>query len=233
MIVRLVPGGVQLITQPDHAALARRIMEHAVALAASPRRDAILDAIAGHDNGWALEDAAPIVNPSTGRVADFISAPTDVRQRVWPRGVTALRGNPWVAALVAQHALTIYDRFRGDPAWTAFFARIVGMRDEMICAAGLPPDELPADYIFLRLGDLISLAFCTGAADEQRLGEWTVQTSGSRVLVFPDLFGGASVPCEIRAVQVQQQSFRSDAELRGAVTAGNVVKLRGEAQGRH
>jgi hypothetical protein len=231
MIVRLVAGGVQLITQPDHAALARRIMERAAALAASTRRDAILEAIADHDNGWAVEDAEPMVDHATGHVADFISAPTDVRRRVWPRGVAALQGKPWVAALVAQHALTIYDRFQRDREWTAFFTTMTGMRGDMVRASGLPPDALAADYVFLRLGDLISLAFCTGGGDEQRLGEWTVSLSGSRVLVSPDPFGGESVPCEISAVQLDRHLFRSDADLRDAVRRGRAVKLQGEIEG--
>lgn len=36
-------------------------MEHCVPLVARPRRDAILHAIAEHDNGWAGVDAAPMV----------------------------------------------------------------------------------------------------------------------------------------------------------------------------
>ena len=66
MIVRTTPGSIQLITQPDHAQLARRVMEHCVPLAARPRRDVILRAIGEHDNGWMEEDAAPRVNPTTG-----------------------------------------------------------------------------------------------------------------------------------------------------------------------
>jgi hypothetical protein len=232
MIVRQVPGGVQLITQPDHAALARRIMERAVALTASPRRDAILEAIASHDNGWAVEDAAPIVDPSTGLIADFISAPVEIRQRVWPRGVAALQEKPRVAALVAQHALTIYDRFQKEPAWTSFFAEMIETRDRMLRAAGLALESLAADYVFLRLGDLISLAFCTGSSDEQRLGRWTVQLSGSRVMLTPDIFEGRSVACEISAVHIDQQMFGSNEELRESVAKGRTVQLRGEVEGR-
>ena len=70
-------------------------MEHCVPLASRPRRDAILHAIAEHDNGWAEGDAAPSVNPATGQIFDFISAPIAVRQGVWPRGVARLAGDPW------------------------------------------------------------------------------------------------------------------------------------------
>jgi hypothetical protein len=41
----------------------------------NPRRDAILLAIAEHDNGWREVDVAPIVDEATGRIHDFVSAP--------------------------------------------------------------------------------------------------------------------------------------------------------------
>ena len=74
MIVRSDLGSLLLITQPDHAHLAGRIMARALALQAHPRRDSILLAVTEHDNGWAEPDAEPIIGPS-GDVADFISAP--------------------------------------------------------------------------------------------------------------------------------------------------------------
>ena len=123
MIVRPFADRLELITQPDHARLARTIMDHCVPLQNRTRRDAILLAISEHDSGWAGPDAAPVVNPATGRVFDFMNAPPGVRQAVWPRSIAALEGDPWAAALVAQHALTVYDRFRSDRDWTSFFTR--------------------------------------------------------------------------------------------------------------
>ena len=74
-------------------------MEHHVPLAGQVRRDVILETIAEHDNGWAEEDAAPSVNPETGRIYDFVNAPLNVRHRVWPRAVARLEEDPWAAAL--------------------------------------------------------------------------------------------------------------------------------------
>src|SRR5262245_46840697 len=189
MIVRPVPGAIHLITQPDHARLARRIMEHCVPLASHARRDAILHAIAEHDNGWTEEDAEPSVDAS-GLVADFIKVPVGVRQRVWPRGVARL-AEPWPSALVAHHAVTVYDRFRGEPEWTSFFTQMAADRDARIRQSGLSLGDLLADYPFVRLGDLVSLAFCTGSTDEQRFGPWTVKLTESRVTVTPSPFSGS------------------------------------------
>ena len=233
MIVRAVRDSVQLITQPDHAHLARTIMEHCVALAARPRRAAILQAIGEHDNGWAEEDAAPTVNPETGLVADFVSARLSVRHAVWPRGVARLADDPWAAALVAQHALTVYDRFRSEPEWTPFFDTMAAARDAMLRASGMPLDDLATDYPFVRLADLISLTFCTGWRDQQRFGDWTVQLSDTRVVVTPDAFGGTEIPIEINAREIRHQPFRSDEELRNALRNAKATTLRGEVAGQH
>jgi hypothetical protein len=38
-----------------------------------------------HDNGWAEEDAAPVVDPANGGVADFIRIPLEIRTRLGGR----------------------------------------------------------------------------------------------------------------------------------------------------
>ena len=105
-------------------------------------------------------------------------------------------------------------------------------RGAMLGASGLPLDDLVADYPFVRLADLISLAFCTGSTDEQRFGDWTVQLSGSRVVVTPDAFGGAEIPIEIDAKVIRNQPFRSDAELRDALSEASTTTLRERSRGR-
>ena len=157
-----------------------------------------------------------------------ISVALSVRHAVWPRGIARLADDPWAAALVAQHALTVYDRFRGDSAWRSFFAGMEEARDASLRASGRSFDDLAADYPFLRLGDLISLAFCTGSADVQTFGEWTVRPSGTRVAVTPDPFGGATIPVAISARMIQQHSFGSDAELHDALRRASSTILRGD-----
>ena len=231
MIVRPASDGVRLITQPDHAHLARTIMEHCVPLATNPRRHVILRAIAEHDNGWAEEDASPTVNPGTGEIIDFVNAPLVVRHSVWPRGVARLSDDPWAAALVAQHAVTVYDRFRPDAAWAPFFVEMEHMRDGLVRTAKVPDRVLAADYAFVRLGDLISLTFCTGWTDEQRFGDWTIHLAGDRVVVKPDVFDGARIPFRIFAKQIHGERFESDAMLRRALSDATAISLEGEVAG--
>jgi hypothetical protein len=232
VILRVVGDRLQLITQPDHAHGARAIMEQCVPLARRARRDAILHAIGEHDNGWAEPDTAPTVDPATGNVVDFVNLPIGERHAVWPRAVARLDNDPWAATLVAQHAITVYDRFRPESEWTPFFAEMEAIRDTLLRANGLSLDDLLADYAFVRLGDLISLTFCTGWTDAHRYAEWTVQRSGARVVVTPDAFGGAVIPFEIKAREIRSQPFRSDNELRQALRKANTTTLRGEVAGK-
>lgn len=205
-------------------------MEHCVPLAAAARRTIILHAIDEHDNGWAEEDIAPRVNPQTGAIFDFVGAPADVRHAVWPRGVERLADDPWAAALVAQHALVIYNRFRDDSAWATFFATMQSLRDAMIRTCGWPLDDLLSDYRFVRLADLTSLAFCTGWEGEQHFGEWTVSLSGTRVIT-PDVFGSVEIPIAITARDIPNQPYSSDSALRDAIGRAHTATLHGSVIG--
>jgi hypothetical protein len=227
VIVRQTADAFQLITQPDHAALASAIMKHSVALADHPRRASILLAVAEHDNGWREPDAAPLIDPATGLPLDFISAPKDVRQGVWPRGVARLADEPWAAALVAQHAIVIFNRYRRDPAWTSFFVEMERLRREMVQTSEFALPELLADYWFLGLGDLISLTFCNGWTDVQVFDPWSVRLTGSQVSIWPTLFEGAAIPIAIQMREVRRRVFRSDAELRDELATAPIGSLEG------
>jgi hypothetical protein len=228
MIVRSLGESLLLITQPDHARLAGAMMARAAGLASHPRRTSILLAVSEHDNGWAEPDAEPIIGPS-GDVADFITAPMVVRQDVWPRAVVRLESEVWAAALVAQHAITVYDRFRSDDAWTRFFADMEALRDNRLARTTLRLDDLIADYAFVRLGDLISLTFCTGWTTPQHYADWTVRRDEDTVLVTPDLFGGEAVSIEIEGTEIPKRTYESDRDLREEIGRGRRRRLSGKA----
>jgi hypothetical protein len=208
-------------------------MSHCAALERHPRRAQILNAIASHDDGWAVEDAKPSIDPATGEVADFIRARTEVRQGVWPRAVGLLaQDDPWAAALVAHHALTVYTRLRANPDWHAFFAKMGVIRDALIKKANLKPIDLESDYIYLRLGDLISLAFCTGSNDLNQFGGYRVELFREKVIVEPDLFAGYEVPIQITALELSKKRFRSDADLQEELILGTPANLVGSVSHR-
>jgi hypothetical protein len=150
---------------------------------------------------------------------------------VWRRGVARLAQRPWAAALVAQHAITVYDRYRADPAWAAFFADMEAARSAMVAAGTVPMDALAADYPFVRLGDLISLAFCTASAETHTIGAWTVRYADARVVVAPDVFGGAVVPMAVQARELPARTWADDEELRAAVAAAPWSTVDGSVAG--
>jgi hypothetical protein len=232
MIVRELDGRILLITQPDHAHLAGRIMSHCAALKKHPRRDTILRAVAEHDTGWAAPDAKPGVDAALGHVLDFIHAPTEVRQNVWPRSVAIVSDvDHYAAALIAQHAITVYARLRSSGEWQEFFAEMTAVRDGLLSMLGVPLDQLEQDYVFVRLGDLISLAFCTGSDDLNQFGEWRVTRSANRVTIAPDIFGGEEIPISVSAMEIPARKYRSDEELHAAIKWPRTVTLHGVVSG--
>jgi hypothetical protein len=232
MIVRRTGRVLHLITQPDHAALSRRVMERWVPLHDAPRRASILLAIEEHDNGWREPDAAPMVDAATGRIYDFITVPTPIRQAVWPRGVARVaEADLWAGALVAQHALTIYDRYQTDPAWGGFFAAMTERRDALLRLAGRSAADLQHDYAFVRIGDLISLVFCNQWTEAQRYDQWSIGLTGDCVAVAPDAFGGRRIPIAIRAREIPDVPYASDDQVQQALRAAPAVTLHGLISG--
>jgi hypothetical protein len=232
MIVRSADGVLHLITQPDHAALARRIMERWQPLHGAERRQSILLAVEEHDNGWREPDAQPAVDPDTGRIFDFMTAPVPGKQAVWPRGVTRLaQQDHWAAALVAEHALTIYARFRDDAEWIDFFGTMTRLRDTLVGQAGLTIFQLTHDYGYVRIGDLLSLVFCDQWQEEQTYDRWQFRLSDATVTVLPDAFAGRPVPLAVTAREIADVPYRSDADLQAAIRTAPWITLHGAVTG--
>ena len=233
MIIRTTGDTLVLIRQNDHAAMAADLMARwtAAGLPESPRREAILAATRAHDNGWVEEDDQTIVEG--GLPVDFIRAPAAVKQRVWFRAIEPLsQREPRVAALIAQHALTVYPTFRTDAEWSDFFERMIDLRTELLARC----DEAAAaaileDYQFVRLGDLLSLLFCTETSAPVDYAGYRLSYGGRTLTVSPDPFGGASVPFSVPGRRVQRRPYESAADFRAAVAAAPVEILDGTAIG--
>jgi Protein of unknown function (DUF3891) len=209
MIIRPNGSSRLAITQPDHAALAAHIVKswRANGLSESPRRNEILLAIAEHDNGWREVDDRLLVDPATGAIQDFATASGEIRRGVWPRAVARLSATPYAAALVAHHAAHVYGRFRGDPDWMYFFDEMEAARDRHLHALGIARAELLNDYVFLRIGDLASLMFCTGVTMAGEFGYSARLEDGEQLVITPDPFGGADIPLSIDAREIEGYSL--------------------------
>lgn len=239
MIVRPDHDSYLLIRQPDHAAMAADIISHwqADGFPARPTRDVVLTATREHDCGWAVEDEAPTVNPETGEPWDFIHLPKDARQAVWARAMALLSDTPHVAALVAQHAITAYARFEGDPEWREFFRAMSDARDRRVVEAGVAFDGFLGDYALIRAADLISLTLCLRWQDTFEIDYYRgipadASVDGVDLVLQPDPFGGATVPWRVPARRIPKRVYTSDADLREAYAAAPVVWLSGQLAGR-
>jgi Protein of unknown function (DUF3891) len=234
MIIRTSDSSLVLITQPDHAALAGRLMRcwEADGFPQSPRRADILTAVDLHDNGWHEVDASPIVDAATGKLLDFVSVPYDVRTGVWPRGVERLRETPYAAALVAHHAVYVYDRCRADPQWAPFFEQMQAICDHHLAASGVSREDLLHDYRFLRLGDLLSLTFCNAWPEPQADAfGYRIRFDGARLSVLPDPFGGRPIPLEIPARRLPNRRYESSEDAAKAWQAAATMEVGGVAAG--
>lgn len=235
MIVQSNDSRLLLITQPDHAALAARVMEawRADGLLQNNRRELILHAIERHDNGWQEVDDRPLLD-ADGCVLDFISAPAEVKRGVWPRGVDRLSAMPYTAALVAQHGLHIYRRHRQDSSWADFFTKMTELRDRYADQSSVPLEALVHDYFFVRIGDLVSLTFCNGWTEAQTDDSgsgYRMQLRGNVLTISPDPLAGREIRLDISARELPNRTFRSTREAERAFSEAPRVTVAGVAVG--
>jgi hypothetical protein len=257
MIVRTFSEHLELITQPDHARLAGRIAAacRVPDLHTRGTRDELLVATDEHDRGWVEYDDRPAIDEK-GRPHDFIHAPDSWKFELWPRAVNTLGAtSAYAAALVAQHAYSVYQGRPDTPAWRAFFARMTALRDEWLARATptRTPADVDADYPVLRLADLMSLTYCLGLTESVSVsgpngalplsasarGErgWAsderprIILTGTTLIVTPDPFAGAVVPLIVRRRTIPNRPYASDSELRDEVARAPESWLEGIARG--
>ena len=228
MIIRPDGNALLFITQPDHARLAADLLDHWPEVAGHPRREAIALAVREHDNGWRELDTEMVFDTAAGRALDFIDAPEGVKQSVWPRGVDRLaEASPYAAALVARHAIFVYDSHRDTSAWAGFFDRMRARQDALVQRASVSLDALEADYRFLCVADLLSLTFCNGWPDDhERLGVHARSVDGV-LTIAPPILGTAPLPVRVRARRLDKRPYASAADLRAAFEEAPLEFLEG------
>jgi hypothetical protein len=233
VIIRRATDRLLFVTQPDHAALAAEIMHYwqLGEFRDHPRRDAIHSATRNHDDGWREEDAELHVNDQ-GETLDFVAVPAFVKQRIWPRAADRLAvTSPYVAALVAQHALTVHVPLRDNPEWRRFFVTMERARDGLLARSAESAGELAQDYPFVRTGDQLSLIFCHGWTSPLSGIGYRAILKGITLEITPDPFDGARVPLTVQARTVPARAYASATDLRQELERAPVLSLAGEAVG--
>ena len=232
MIIRRTGSTLQLITQPDHAALSFRIMREwdTAHFPESARKQSILNAIEHHDDGWAEADVALIFD-SSGQLLDFVDAPDPIKRETSWLGVVGHDADPYAGALMAQHRLHVYRRHVDESGWREFFAVLTEARDRYLRAASIQLRQLLDDYRLVRAGDLASLAFCNNwsSTDDDECG-YAMRLEGTSLLIAPDPFGGRSIEIRIVAREIPNRPYASQNEAQQAVATARHVTLTGTAR---
>jgi hypothetical protein len=224
MIVAAGSSSHRLITQPDHARFSAELLSLWRALADHPRREELLFAVREHDNGWRETDAAPHWDAERGRPHDFISLPRGERIELWQRGTARFAGErPYASLLIVRHAIRLHQERSGEE-WLAFREYLDELYSGLTEATGAPEEQVEADYRWLDLTDLISLAVCNGWSEPFERYGFRGQFQDSTLQLDPFPLAGATafrIPCR----RIPVRAYRGDADLGGELAAARWEEL--------
>lgn len=215
MIVHRDTDRLRCVTQVDHAALAAEVLAlwRRDGLPDHPRRDVLLRATREHDNGWQEIDAAPLVDTASGAPHDFLTLPSAERDELWERGTQRHQEHdPYVALLIATHAIRLHEDRRHEANWAAFLERMEARQLELAALVSVDEATVDADYRMLALADILSLAVC-GAwrANFHRAG-YTGQMESGTLRLEPFPFAGATT-FQLNCRWIPQRRYYGDADL--------------------
>lgn len=183
MILTRMDGALLVVRQPDHgtqAGLFARAWGNEVVPPPEHHRFAIELAARHHDDGWAVWERRPSIDPVTGQPWQFLSLGPREHLPLYRAGIgRAADHDPWVGLLVSMHGAGLYnDRYRtfrlADQSFTPaeqalvdeFLADMAALQGRLVVAAGHRPVEHPADdpevwqhYLLLQVWDRLSLQY--------------------------------------------------------------------------
>ncbi len=163
-----------------------------------------------HDDGWAVWEQAPLIEPGTGRPLNFLDVDVPVHLAFYRAGIAAITDeDPYAGLLVSMHGAGIYrHRYGAQPELElsraaavmdlveAFVAEQESGYAARMEAIGVSDEECWADYRRLQVYDRFSLYFClrdTEAGEAEDIGGFRVEPLGSgRVRMTPYPFASDS-----------------------------------------
>ncbi len=127
-----------------------------------------------HDDGWAVWEQAPLVEPETGKPINFLDVGVPSHLAFYRACIAAVtEQDPYAGLLVSMHGAGIYrQRYGTDPALALTRAEEVAEQVEefvaeqedshpgRLAATGASDEERWIDYHRLQLYDRLSLYFC-------------------------------------------------------------------------
>ena len=221
MIVATEGSSYRMITQPDHARFSAELLSLWRPLAEHPRREELLFATREHDNGWRETDAAPHWDGEQGRPHDFLSLPREERIELWQRGTARFAGeHPYSALLITRHAIRLHQERSGEE-WKELREYLDELYGNLLEDSG---EQVDADYQWLDLADLISLAVCNRWSEPFGRYGFRGHLRESTLHLDPFPLAGATgfrIPCR----HIPVRAYRGDADLGGELAAARWEEL--------
>jgi Protein of unknown function (DUF3891) len=198
VIVRDRGNDWHVVLQTDHAELSG---DFARAWAEpEPRHESLTVAARRHDDGWAVWERAPSIEPETGRPLNFLDVGVPAHLAFYRACIAAVgEQDPYAGLLVSMHGAGIYRRRYGrDPGLgltqaeahrqlvDAFVEEQEARYPKWISETGVGDEERWRDYELLQLYDRLSLYFCMRDVDRgeeaelqgyrlEPLGPWRIR----------------------------------------------------------
>lgn len=223
MIIYSESTELAVVTQTDHARFAGELLSlwRSDGLPDHPRRAELLFAAREHDNGWREADAAPTLDPGSGRPYDFLNLPDAERAEIWERGTLRFaERRPYAALLITLHALNVLGAMGGSKRWAALLGRLGERRTELLETSGAGAREAKADYRFIDLTDGLSLAACNRWNDPFERhgvrGRFDKEIHTLYLNPFP-LAGATTFQVPVR--RIPKRAYAGDADLGGALAS--------------
>jgi hypothetical protein len=173
VIVRDLGDAWQVVLQIHHADLsgdfARAWAER------RGRHDSVIVAAARHDDGWAVWERSPLVDPETSKPINFFDVSVLSHLTFYRACIAAVtEQDPYAGLLISMHGAGVYrQRYGLDPALPllteadalkpevdAFVAEQESRYEERTTVVGASEEERWHDFGLLELYDRLSLYFC-------------------------------------------------------------------------
>ena len=173
MIVHPVGESAEVVMQVEHSLVAGALAELWVGL---EPRGSVLVAAALHDCGWRAWEAAPRLDPRSGRPENFLDVEIDLHLQFYATAIAEITARDrYAGMLVAKHLAGIYRQRYGTqaalkitraPAAQAKVDAFVGEIEHGFAALqlelGVSDEEFWRNYVLLQVFDRLSLWFCRG-----------------------------------------------------------------------
>lgn len=219
MIVHAVGDNAEIVMQVDHSLVAGELAELWVGL--EPRAS-VLTAAALHDCGWRSWEAAPRLDPESGRPENFLNVDVDLHLRFYEMAITEVTAQDrYAGMLVAKHLAGIYRKRYGTqaalqisraPAAQAkvdeFVAGIEQRFEALQRELGVSDEEFWRNYVLLQVFDRLSLWLCKG--DPAGTGSMRIALpDGGELAVEPTVDG-----CSLRPYPLVREPVTVDVPVR-------------------